>query len=118
MSEFEYIQAIELLNSAGREYAILLFSVLFAYCLTAYFIGKELPRFAAISLSILYSYYILVIIVGMVGVGVQYRAMVESYIESYSSHTLWVDVTSMTVTWLVVVPYVVAWLGSLVFMHC
>ena len=59
MTEFEYVEAFGSLSELGATNAMDFITVFFAYVVTARFAGKEMGKWLAISVSILYSLFLL-----------------------------------------------------------
>jgi hypothetical protein len=97
-------------------------AIVFAYVLTAYFAGSQLPRIWAIGISLCYTLFVTPVFIGCItGIGVTI-SLVNAYISNFPGGTL-IDNYALIrqspdlVASLVLIPIVAGWLGSILYMH-
>lgn len=118
MTEFELIEVsvlvVEGFSNAGMNFV----TVVFAYIAAAHFAGEKLSKTAAVSISIIYSLWLLgplSVFLGYTELGNQTAAEYERlYPDGYAKSEQSNQIATMS---LIFAPYILGWVGSLVYMH-
>ena len=118
MTEFEFIQVGEIAINGFGSSAMNIVTVIFAYVIAAHFVGKSLSRSAAISISIVYSLWLLLPIGGVYG---NLDLLAKNAIEFQSvfpdSYAV-TPVGSIGIVYaMAITPLFLGWIGSLIYMH-
>ncbi len=122
MSESELIELLILSQSETAQSVMNLTAIVFAYVLVAYFVGEKLSKAWSIGVSVCYSLFIIPIFMGcMTGVGLTI-SLASTYVPKYPNGAVVDDYITYSespylVLIVVLLPIVVGWLGSLLYMH-
>ena len=118
MTEFEYIQAVDLAYATIPGSAMNFITIVFAYIVASFFAGNKLPRIAAVSASIVYSVSLIGPVLAIVTSGQQMVLLQTQYLEVFPEG-IFVQKTlgTMSILLVAVTPLLVGWLASLCFMH-
>ncbi len=118
MTEFEFIQVGEIALNGFASSAMNIVTVIFAYVVAAHFVGKSLSRSAAISVSIVYSLWLIVPFGGVYGnldLGAKNAIeFLRVYPDSYAVNPL---ESSAIIFAFAIIPLFLGWIGSLIYMH-
>jgi len=122
LSESELIELLVLSQSETAQNVMNLTAIVFAYVLTAYFVGAQLSRGWAIGVSFCYTLFIVPIFVGC-SMGVQLTsALSTSYVADFPNgsaldiYLVYVEAPVLSQI-LILAPIGVGWLGSLFYLH-
>ena len=118
MTEFEFIQVGEIALNGFASSAMNIVTVIFAYVIAAHFVGKSLSRSAAISISIVYSLWLIPPFGGVYGnldLGAKNAIeFLSVYPDSYAVNPL---ESSAIIFAFAIIPLFLGWIGSLIYMH-
>jgi len=116
MTEFEFIQVGEIAINGLGSAAMNIVTVIFAYVIAAHFVGKSLSRSAAISISIVYSLWLLLPFGGVYG-NVDLLAKNAIEFQSVFPDSYAVTPVGSIVYVMAIIPLFLGWIGSLFYMH-
>ena len=118
MTEFEFIQVGEIALNGFASSAMNIVTVIFAYVVAAHFVGKSLSRSAAISISIVYSLWLIVPFGGVYGnldLGAKNAIeFLSVFPDSYAVNPLEPLAIIFAIAF---IPLFLGWIGSLIYMH-
>ncbi len=118
MTEFEFIQVGEIALNGFASSAMNIVTVIFAYVVAAHFVGKSLSRSAAISISIVYSLWLIVPFGGVYGnldLGAKNAIeFLSVFPDSYAVNPLGPSAIIFAIAF---IPLFLGWIGSLIYMH-
>jgi len=122
VSESEIIELILLSVGETAQTVMNLTAVVFAYVLTAYFVGSQLPRVWAIGISLCYTLFLTPMIVGCITSVSVATSLVSAYLSNFPGGVVADDYavygkSPLLILSLVLIPVAVGWLGSLLYMH-
>lgn len=118
MSEFEYVESLIANISFVRAAAMDFVTVFFAYCLAAHLVGSQLQRIVAVSMSAIYSLFLINPFLGMLaGMNSQIRMQAIAHSQYPDSAFIQEASNSSLVILMVVAPPLLGWLASLLYLH-
>ena len=118
MSEYEFLTAIDSARSFAVQAAMGFFTVFGAYVLTAHFAGKSFSKFAAGSISVLYTLFLTGPITGIITNIFEAARLEVLYFSQYPTGGIVQHKASPEVLIMVMVaPLFLGWVSSLVYMH-
>ena len=122
MTEAEVIELIHLSEASTAQNVMNLTAIVFAYLLTAYFVGGKLPKSWATGISFCYTIFVIPVFIGCVTshrVTVTLTSFYEStfpdgvLVHNYEAYTQVPAAAAI----LILLPVIIGWLGSLLYMH-
>ena len=119
MSEFEFLEAVNFVAANLANSAINFFTVFLAYVVAAHFAGKTLSRLVAVCVSIVYTLFLIGPSVGIVNSSITALDLRIHYHIQYPEGVL-MSLPSVGIGTLLaftLVPPLLGWVGSLVYMH-
>lgn len=118
MNKFELIEAWALATEGLGAAGMNIVTVVFAYVLAAHFVGRSLSRRVVVSVSIVYSLWLIGPFVGFISylklanaVSIDYSTMFPDGEAIPSPQNLPIAIV------LAAGPYILGWIGSLIYMH-
>ena len=119
MTEFENMEAIFMSAELGVAASMNFVAILFAYLVAANFVGRELPRLVRVGTSVIYTLFQMIHFNGMVGNMIRADKgsafMSEHYPDSWA--TIDGSLPLEGVLFLMGLPMILGWLGSIYYMH-
>ena len=117
LSEFEFLQAWEILSSEIGNGSTLMISVVFAFLIASHIVGKQLPRIVAIIISLSYSLWVFGPLINAHASFLRLHLLSTEYYQLYPNG--WLLPETSVVGFFIVgeFPFVIIWLGSLCYMH-
>lgn len=119
MTEFEYFEALNMVYTGVPTSAMNFVYLVFAYIVASYLAGKNLPRYIAVSGSIVYTLALIGPFVGVVGGINQIFHIVSEYSLAYPNRNL-VQINFQNSFWMYFItlaPLLIGWFASLLFLH-
>ena len=118
VTEFELIEAFSFTQAALREGAMDITTAFFAYVVCAYLAGAKLTRMVACSVSIIYSLFLLGPLIGVASATSIGISIMDKYVSSFPGGVYFTETVDVRLGLLLTLsPLLLAWTGSLMFMH-
>ena len=118
MTEFEFLSATDSALAFSAEAAMGFFTVFGAYVLTAFLAGRSFSKVAAILVSLLYSFFLLGPIAGILMSIDNLEHLLTLYFQQYPDGVIVRRrVSYETLLFLILSPLLVGWLASIFYMH-
>ena len=119
MTEFEYIEAAMTQVNYMSWAAMDVVTVFFAYCVAAYLVGKQLKALVAVTATVIYTLFLLNPLIGMLTAVTSYRRLMDAGYRLFpdSSYFVAEPGNEIFMILMVVVPTVLAWFSSVIYMH-
>jgi hypothetical protein len=118
MSEFEFLEAGVLYLERILDSTINLIAVISGFLVAAHFVGQQMTKAVSVSLSLVYSIFVLIVLTTLVTFTSAYTDVIVQYQAAYPDG--WVHPNELRRAPLAVwatFPLVVVWVGSLYYLH-
>jgi hypothetical protein len=119
LTEFEFVEAAGIFSGEIGQAPTNMITVIFAYVVAVHFAGKDLSKTVAISISLIYSLWIIGPMINFVFSWNQYMTILDLYHSAYPegqalrrflSGKSFIIIVSLA-------PFIIGWIGSLLYTH-
>lgn len=118
MTEFEFIEATTMSVELARGAAMDFVTLFFAYSLCAHFVGKGLPKLIALTITFVYTIFLINPLLGMATGVLNYVRLSAAGLHSYPNSPVFQGVNSeIQVLLTTILPALISWMFSIIYMH-